>query len=80
MREIYDTAEEAYSPTPAAQPESLLLVRATSLGGVESLLEHRSSIEGRGSSAPETLIRCSIGLEHPDDLIADLEQALRRGH
>lgn len=50
--------------------------RATSLGGVESLIEHRASIEGPGSTAPENLLRVSVGLEHPDDLIADLEQAL----
>ncbi len=74
--EIDGTREEAIAVVAAAK----LLVRATSLGGVESLLEHRASIEGKGSSAPETLIRCSIGLEHPDDLIADLEQALRQGH
>jgi cystathionine gamma-synthase len=53
-----------------------LLTRATSLGGVESLIEHRASSEGPGSRTPEELIRLSIGLEHPDDLIADLEQAL----
>lgn len=54
-----------------------LFTRATSLGGTESLLEHRQSSEGEGSKTPENLIRMSIGLEHPDDLIADLEQALR---
>jgi cystathionine gamma-synthase len=50
--------------------------RATSLGGVESLIEHRSSIEGEGSPAPTDLLRLSVGIEHVDDLIADLEQAL----
>jgi cystathionine gamma-synthase len=50
--------------------------RATSLGGVESLMEHRWSTEGPGSTTPESLIRVSVGLEHPDDLIADLERAL----
>ncbi len=50
--------------------------RATSLGGVESLLEHRASVEGAGSPAPPDLLRLSAGLEHVDDLIADLEQAL----
>lgn len=54
-----------------------LFVRATSLGGVESLIEHRATSEGEGSMAPPELIRLSIGIEHPDDLIADLEQALR---
>ncbi len=53
-----------------------IFTRATSLGGVESLIEHRASIEGPGGSSPESLLRCSIGLEHPDDLIEDLEQAL----
>jgi cystathionine gamma-synthase len=50
--------------------------RATSLGGVESLIEHRASIEGPSTPAPVDLLRLSIGLENPDDLIADLEQAL----
>jgi cystathionine gamma-synthase len=49
---------------------------ATSLGGVESLAEHRRSVEGPGSIVPENLIRLSIGIEAVDDLIADLEQAL----
>lgn len=53
-----------------------LFTRATSLGGVESLVEHRASVEGEGSRAPEGLLRLSIGLEHPDDLIADLLAAL----
>ena len=50
--------------------------RATSLGGVESLIEHRGSIEGAGSPVPLDLLRLSVGIEHVDDLIADLEQAL----
>ncbi len=49
---------------------------ATSLGGVESLIEHRASAEGEGTTSPRNLLRLSIGLEHPDDLIADLLQAL----
>jgi cystathionine gamma-synthase len=53
-----------------------LFVNATSLGGVESLMEHRASSEGKASNAPENLLRLSIGLEHPDDLIEDLLQAL----
>ncbi len=53
-----------------------LFTPATSLGGVESLIEHRASIEGPLTTAPDTLLRLSIGLEHPDDLIADLRQAL----
>jgi cystathionine gamma-synthase len=50
--------------------------RATSLGGVESLMEHRASIEGAGSPCPTDLLRLSVGLEDPADLIRDLEQAL----
>jgi cystathionine gamma-synthase len=46
------------------------------LGGVESLIEHRSSIEGAGTTSPENLLRLSIGLENADDLIEDLDQAL----
>src|SRR5688572_13463768 len=53
-----------------------LLTRATSLGGPHSLIEHRASIEGRDSKTPQNLLRVSVGLENPDDLIADLEQAL----
>ena len=49
---------------------------ATSLGGVESLAEHRKSVEGPNSIVPENLIRFSIGIEDVADLIADLEQAL----
>ncbi len=52
--------------------------RATSLGGVESLIEHRASIEGPSTPVPRDLLRLSIGLESLDDLIADLEQALAR--
>jgi cystathionine gamma-synthase len=50
--------------------------RATSLGGVESLVEHRASIEGPGSPAPPDLLRLSVGIEDAADLIGDLEQAL----
>ena len=50
--------------------------RATSLGGVESLIEQRASIEGPSTPVPPDLLRLSIGLENPEDLIADLEQAL----
>jgi cystathionine gamma-synthase len=54
-----------------------LFTRATSLGGSESLIEHRASVEGAHTRAPESLLRCSIGLEHADDLIEDLDRALR---
>jgi len=50
--------------------------RATSLGGVESLVEHRASIEGAGSPAPPDLLRLSAGIEDVQDLIDDLDQAL----
>jgi cystathionine gamma-synthase len=53
-----------------------LFVNATSLGATESLIEHRASSEGPTSTTPQDLLRVSIGLEHPDDLIADLAQAL----
>jgi cystathionine gamma-synthase len=53
-----------------------LFTRATSLGGVESLIEHRASVEGPYGTTPPNLLRVSVGLEHPDDLVADLAQAL----
>ena len=53
-----------------------IFTRATSLGGVESLIEHRASIEHPGTRTPDDLLRVSIGLEHVDDLIEDLNQAL----
>jgi cystathionine gamma-synthase len=53
-----------------------IFTRATSLGGVESLIEHRASIEGAGTTSPEGLLRLSIGLENAGDLIEDLNQAL----
>ncbi len=53
-----------------------LFTRATSLGGGHSLIEHRASVEGPQTRTPQNLLRLSIGLEHPDDLIADLDQAL----
>ena len=55
-----------------------IFTRATSLGGVESLIEHRASIEGPDSKTPQGLLRVSVGLEHADDLIDDLAQALDR--
>ena len=52
--------------------------RATSLGGVESLIEHRAPVEDENTQTPWDLLRISVGLEHPDDLIADLAQALAK--
>jgi cystathionine gamma-synthase len=56
--------------------EVKLFTRATSLGGVESLIEHRASMEGPDTKTPENLVRVSAGVEYAGDLIADLEQAL----
>jgi len=53
-----------------------LFTTATSLGGVESLVEHRKSVEGPNSLTPKNLIRVSVGIEHIDDLINDWQQAL----
>ena len=55
-----------------------VFTRATSLGGTESLIEHRASIEGPQSATPQTLLRVSTGLEHAEDLVGDLAQALDR--
>lgn len=60
----------------AAVGRTRLFTRATSLGGVESLVEHRATSEGEASTAPPDLVRLSIGLEHPDDLVEDLARAL----
>jgi cystathionine gamma-synthase len=60
--------------------EAQLWKRATSLGGVESLIEHRASIEGAGSPCPTDLLRLSTGVEDAADLFADIDQALRRAH
>ena len=68
--------EEAGAAALAAIKRCRLFARATSLGGVESLIEHRGTIEGPASPIPQDLLRISVGIEHPDDLIADLEQAL----
>jgi cystathionine gamma-synthase len=54
-----------------------IFTHATSLGGTHSFIEHRKSVEGVNSRSPENLLRLSVGLEHPDDLIEDLEQALK---
>lgn len=53
-----------------------LIHNATSLGGCETLIEHRASVEGAHPVTPQDLLRMSIGLEHPDDLVADLRQAM----
>jgi cystathionine gamma-synthase len=60
----------------AVAARTRLFTRATSLGGVESLIEHRASIEGPGTTTPQNLLRLSIGIEDAEDLIADLDQAV----
>jgi cystathionine gamma-synthase len=60
----------------ATAARAKVFTRATSLGGVESLIEHRASVEGPQSTTPQALLRLSVGLEHVDDLIGDLDQAL----
>ena len=70
--QVRGTAETAMS----AAARCRLFIRATSLGGGHSLIEHRASVEGPQSRTPQNLLRLSVGLEHADDLIEDLEQAL----
>jgi cystathionine gamma-synthase len=60
----------------AAAARCGLFIRATSLGGAHSLIEHRASVEGPDTRTPQNLLRLSIGLEHADDLVEDLDQAL----
>jgi cystathionine gamma-synthase len=74
MLSVRVKAGEAAAIATAAKVR--LWKRATSLGGVESLIEHRASVEGPTSPVPGDLLRLSVGLEDPADLIADLEQAL----
>lgn len=70
--EVGGSGEEALAVAGRVQ----VFTRATSLGGTESLIEHRASIEKPPTRTPQTLLRVSVGLEHPDDLVADLAQAL----
>jgi cystathionine gamma-synthase len=53
-----------------------LVTNATSLGGCETLVEHRASVEGAAPSSPPNLLRLSVGLEHVEDLLDDFRQAL----
>jgi cystathionine gamma-synthase len=78
MLSIRATGGEAAAIATAANVA--LWKRATSLGGTESLIEHRASVEGAGTPAPPDLLRLSVGIEDCDDLIADLEQALHQAH
>ncbi len=65
-----------YFAADAVASRLRLIVNATSLGGVETLLEHRRTSEGPTSQAPPNLLRLSVGLESADDLLDDLRQAL----
>ncbi|MFV1882871.1 MAG: trans-sulfuration enzyme family protein [Balneola sp.] len=65
-----------YAETLRIVARSKIIRRATSLGGIESLWEHRRSTEGEPSPTPENLVRFSVGLEHIDDLIEDLKSSL----
>ncbi len=78
MLSIRVTGGEAGAVRTAKEVQ--LWKRATSLGGVESLIEHRASIEGAGSPCPVDLLRLSAGIESADDLFTDLDQALKRAH
>jgi cystathionine gamma-synthase len=78
MLSVQVSGGEAAAVKSAAHVE--LYKRATSLGGVESLIEHRASIEGAGSPCPPDLLRLSTGIEDVEDLYADLDQALKAGH
>ena len=69
---------DGYDAAMAVTARLKLFTRATSLGGVESLIEHRASVEGPHSTTPPDLLRISVGLEHVDDLIDDLAQALNQ--
>ncbi len=64
--------EEAFAVAAGVK----VIARATSLGGTHSLIEHRASVEGAATRAPENLLRMSVGLEHVDDLKEDLHRAL----
>ena len=72
--EIQGGRAEAFAVAAALK----VVIRATSLGGTHSLIEHRASIEGKTTRAPESLLRMSVGLEDASDIIQDLDQAL--GH
>ena len=78
MLSIRVAGGEAAAIATAARVQ--LWKRATSLGGVESLIEHRASVEGAGTPAPPDLLRLSVGIEDPGDLIDDLDQALASGN
>ncbi len=81
MRDGFGAVVSVQVPGGAAEAldvaaRTQLFTRATSLGGVESLIEHRASMEGPLTQTPPNLLRLAVGLEHPDDLVADLDRAL----
>ena len=81
MRDGFGAVVSVQVPGGAAEALAVaarvrLFTRATSLGGVESLIEHRASMEGPLTQTPANLLRLAVGLEHPDDLLADLDQSL----
>jgi cystathionine gamma-synthase len=78
MLSIRAAGGESAAITVAANTR--LWKRATSLGGVESLIEHRASAEGPGTPVSPDLLRLSVGIENTNDLITDLEQALAAAH
>ncbi|GAB1421685.1 hypothetical protein MASR2M15_18670 [Anaerolineales bacterium] len=72
----FEMADEKKAHTVA---NSLQMIKqATSLGGVESLIEHRASIEGPDTPTPKSLLRFSCGIENVSDIISDLKQILDR--
>src|SRR5439155_22275590 len=71
--------KDGYDAAMSVGAKTKIFIRATRLGVVESLIEHRASIEGPVTTSPEGLLRVSIGLENADDLIEDLDQALGHG-
>ncbi len=77
---VQPNAQGGEAAAIAVAAQTGLWKRATSLGGTESLIEHRASVEGAGTPAPPDLLRLSVGIEHVDDLIADMEAALAAAH
>ena len=77
-RHALASGQGRHAEAKAVATGTRLFIPATSLGGVESLIEHRASIEGPHSAVAKNLLRLSVGIEDTADLIADLEQALAR--
>ena len=69
--------KEGSEKAKAVANRTKVFTQATSLGGVESLIEHRASVEGPDTKTPQNLLRLSVGLEHADDLVEDLRQAMQ---